>query len=140
MLDIQKMLTLSTAHIRQETAEILSGQDDPANNVGLSVYEKIADGESVGFFVMLWDVDGSEAVSGDAPEDLKQCVRFAAENGCTVLCLDRDGPVMKNLPAYKWPDGEELSPDFGPGGTGTEPEGEANHGQAGDEPNGKDGD
>ena len=36
------------------------------------------------------------------PACLKDCMRFARKNGCDLLCLDCDGPVVDDLPLYEW--------------------------------------
>ena len=89
--EINKVITLSTAHIRPETEKALA-----EDNVGVTVFPK---GE-YGYFIYLhgWQQYGSKD-----PEDLKQCIRFAENYGCELLCIDRDAEILEfELPVYEW--------------------------------------
>lgn len=106
MIDITKMLTLSTAHITKETADKLNIDCKPALpeeyfkhgfcfNLGISVYPK----DEYGWF--LWvPFSAIEKL----PSDLEQCVRLAHRNGCVWLCLDSDGLIDPSLKTYEWED------------------------------------
>lgn len=107
MLPIDKMLTISTAHVSQETAKLLD-QEPEDNRMALTVYEKGAPGESFGWFIYLdphYQGSGfSEqlAAHGRIPEDLAGCLRLANDAGCGILCLDQDGAVLPYLKTYEW--------------------------------------
>lgn len=90
-MEIVKMLTISTAHIKQETAELFNDCDIPFD---IGIYDK----KSYGWFLFDWDL--SQAI--DIPLDLLACFRLAEEHGCTWLCLDCDGEIVKDLPTYEW--------------------------------------
>lgn len=98
--EITKMLTVSTAHVTQETYDRLY-HDDENNEVMLPVYEKISPNgrETFGLYVYLepavldWE---------KIPMDLKPLVMLAKTNGCGILCLDGDGPEINELPVYNW--------------------------------------
>ena len=94
--EIGRMVTLSTGHITNETAEKLD-RDPDTNEIGLSVYPKADSGENVGWFIYL-----SEAIPGSCPDDLKTVLEYASKHGCGMVCLDCDGPVIEALPAYDW--------------------------------------
>lgn len=98
MLEITKMLTLSTAHISESTSEWLSLEPE-TNHLGLSVYEKTGSGESYGWFIYL--TKGAES-GKNIPDDLKRCMQLARDMDAGVLCLDCDGPVLDYLPQYEW--------------------------------------
>ena len=87
ILEIYKMLTLSTAHIKPETAKWL----DKANSCS-PVYKK----DEFGWFIF---IDYSEK-HDNIPKDLAKVIDFAKKNGCSWLCLDRDANETKLLPVY----------------------------------------
>lgn len=89
-LEISSVLTLSSAHIKEETAKLLD-----KDATGLIVYPK----EKYGWFILTCNWEEYEET---IPDDLKKCVAFAANKGCDLLCLDGDGPVIKDIPAYPW--------------------------------------
>lgn len=92
-LEIAQMLTLSTAHIKEETADFLDNED-----YALVVYPK----SEYGWFILA-DLDSlSEEELSLIPNDLMAVIQFAKENGCSWLCLDRDGSEIEQLPVYDW--------------------------------------
>lgn len=94
-LEISKMLTISTKHITTEANEgILYAYYDNDEYVSTLVYSK----DGYGWFIYI-DEDFEKKTN---PECLKNCMRFARENGCNWLCLDSDGPVVNGLPVYEW--------------------------------------
>ena len=97
-LEITKMLTLSTAHITEETAVMLEREVKYAvNNIPLSIYNAA----DFGWFICLSSY--SEMLDGIMlPEDLKACCYLAKENECEWLCLDCDGLIVPDLPTYNW--------------------------------------
>lgn len=92
-VNIEKIITLSTRHIRPETAKSL---DYELNNdaMFIVVYAK----EDFGWFIKVPE-DFNEI---DVPYDLMQCLLFARDLGCSWLCLDRDGQELYYLPRYFW--------------------------------------
>lgn len=101
-MEITKMLTISTAHITQETAELLDKVCKDGGYSRLIVYNKVAKyiggTEEYGWFIYckvgLPDLN--------VPEDLLKVMCFARDNDCDWLCLDRDGDVVDSLDKYKW--------------------------------------
>lgn len=103
-LEIGKLLTISTAHISRETADLLelAVKDD----TDLSLPVVFTKGE-YGYVVHI-----SEELTGDrntdlnlysdTPEDLYECQKLAMENGCDWLVLDCDGDYADGLPVYDW--------------------------------------
>lgn len=88
--EINKVMTISTAHISKETEKALS-----EDNVGVTVFPK---GE-YGYFVYLTDW---QRYGMNDPEDLKQCIQYAQDYGCELLCIDRDAETMEpDLPVYE---------------------------------------
>ena len=94
MLKISKMLTLSTAHITKETADLLDAFDIPFD---ICIYDKGTALDHCGWFLVDWTLS-EETI----PEDLRACFKLAERNGCEWLCLDCDGPVEDCLPTYEW--------------------------------------
>ena len=92
-MDITKMLTISTAHITEETATKLDLEPN-TDDMQLSVYLKADYGW------LIWankDLDNC-----NAPDDLRKCLELAKANDCEWLCLDCDGEIVDGLVAYEW--------------------------------------
>ena len=102
-LEISKMLTVSTAHVKEETLEALS--ETLQNDIGLPVYVKgnPDNGSNFGVYIYL-EPAGLSQIS----EDLKPLIDIAIENNCNVLCLDGDGPILKGFKTYESSMKEEL--------------------------------
>lgn len=95
-MEISKMLTLSTAHITEQTAIGLEKATKSAEpDLDLCVYTK----EGYGFFIHIPDdwQDGR-----NIPPDLRDCMELADSHNCKWLCLDRDGDVTEKLQVYVW--------------------------------------
>lgn len=85
------MMIMSTGHISKETASLLD-----ADSVGVVVYPK----DGYGWFIVVTDwKDGDISI---IPEDLRQCLSYAEENGCDWLCLDCGGTQYPDIPIYNW--------------------------------------
>lgn len=93
-LDIAKILTLSTAHIKPETTTMLDNEPN-TDNLGLSVYDKAG----YGWFIYIDSV--IDDTFNHLPEDLKACIAFAKEQECEWLCLDADGEEIEELNTYQ---------------------------------------
>lgn len=87
-LEIYKMLTISTAHIKGTTAEMLEGLDAPA------VYNK----SEYGWFIYLNYLNED----GSIPDDLAQIIQFAKDKEIMLLCLDCDAETVEELPTYEY--------------------------------------
>lgn len=90
-MDITKCLTISSAHITNNTALKLDIEPE-TNALGLSVYAKGEYG--------WWIYVGSklENIPNDLPDDLLQCVCEAFAYDCQWLCIDCDGEEVSVLP------------------------------------------
>ena len=97
MLEISKMLTLGTMHIRPETGDMLDREAED-NALGLSVYPKTGSGERFGWFIYLPRTLRTDGL----PKDLLRCMALAMDLDCAVLCLDADGPEQPYLETYDW--------------------------------------
>lgn len=90
--DITKMVTISTAHIKESTTSFLE------ETLLLPVYPS-------DYFYMIWIEDDTEyydTFKNAIPNDLWACIMFAHNLGCQWLRLDRDGEIMDELPIYEW--------------------------------------
>jgi len=97
-LEIDKMLTLSTAHITKETADLLEREVTYGlNNVDLAIYNK----SEYGWFVFANDSD-YKLEDLKIPKDLLDCCILARKNNCKWLCLDCDGLIVPGLKTYDW--------------------------------------
>ena len=101
-LEIERVLTISMAHIDKETAKELDRKG--SDTYGLVVYPK----GKYGWWIYIpekWeDFRGEmpwEVYLKTLPEGLANCISLALENGCKWLCLDRDGD-NGGLPEYDW--------------------------------------
>ena len=95
-MEITKMLTLSTAHITEETANKLD-RDPNDNNLGLCIYNK----GTFGWYIYLNSIKDIET-HHKLPDDLFKCILLAQSLNCEVLCFDCDGPEEQFLPTYEW--------------------------------------
>lgn len=91
------MLSLSTAHIKAETAKRMENEGFEC----LAVFEK----GPYGFFVPVPDLSmlhEDSCFHDELPEDLFACIKFAASQDCCWLMLDRDYEAVSGLPTYNW--------------------------------------
>ncbi len=91
MLDIHKILTISTSHIKPETSFKLAN-NHKTSEIPVTVYSK----GDFGWFIYFSKNPDME----NMPEDLALCINLAMENECSVLCLDCDGQIIKDMPTY----------------------------------------
>ena len=98
--EIDQMLTISSAHVSQNTRELLDQTVDDECCVPMPpVYEK----SGYGWFVAcLPDYDNKSlgVTLDDYPADLAAAMRLAKEHECLWLCIDYDGPEVNKLKAY----------------------------------------
>jgi hypothetical protein len=94
---IQKIITLSTEHIKQETGEFLNEESSFQKEPSITVYKK----DEFGWFVYI-TVPKLAEDNHKIPEDLDKCIQYAIKHECMVLCFDCDEPPVYGLPIYKW--------------------------------------
>lgn len=90
--DITKMITISTAHIKESTTSFLD------ETLLLPVYPS-------DYFYTIWIEDDTEyydTFKNAIPKDLWDCIMFAHNLGCQWLRLDGDGEIVGELPVYEW--------------------------------------
>ena len=94
-MEIAKMWTLSTGHITKETNKYLR---ESVNSMEIDrpvIYEK---GE-YGYYIPVIDEFDDES---NYPEDMQRIIDVARDLDCDLICLDRDGEIVKWLPVYNW--------------------------------------
>ena len=94
--DITKMVTISTAHIKESTTSFLE------ETLLFPVYQFYY----FDYFYIIWIEDDTESYlkpfKNAIPNDLWACIMFAHNLGCQWLCLDGDGEIVDELPVYEW--------------------------------------
>ena len=90
-MNISKMLTLSTAHLRPDTRDFLI-LESIKGYYGLSVYSN-----EYGFFIY---VDEDNELN-NIPNDLSGCLQLAKDNDCEWIKFDRDELPIDNLKVYE---------------------------------------
>ncbi len=100
-LEIEKMLILSTRHLRESTAKTLpqSEQDEPSSIEAAHWWPQFTREEGWLFYVPPVAHEDTRYV--DAPEELRAIVALARAHGCAWVMLDRDGPQV-DLPGWEW--------------------------------------
>ncbi len=105
-LNIQRVLTISTAHIKEWTNTVLSQDFDDVQtdetyvndkdwyNV-LSIYRK----GNYGYYLYL-DSAYDYVKASHLPQDLKDCIAYAKSKNCNILCFDSDGAIIEDLDTY----------------------------------------
>lgn len=97
-MEISKVLTISTAHITEDTATKLRNSAD-INEMQLTVYEKA----EYGWWIFISDdLDEFFNNGENIPQELWECMRFAASCECNWLCLDCDGEELNELQKFEW--------------------------------------
>lgn len=98
ILDIKKVLTLSYEHVTSATYQALAYQK-PDNFTILPAYQKMAiDCDNRGIYI---EIDHGQISWEQIPNDLRPLIELAANNGCDILCLAKDGPTLKEYPTYE---------------------------------------
>lgn len=83
--EIGRILTISTVHISPQTACLMDDDDT-------GIYAK----RKYGYLIP------TVSCTDGMPDDVRDCVNFAAEHGCDWLCLDADANPVPDLPVYEW--------------------------------------
>lgn len=86
-----KCLDISTSHLKEETLNSLSENKMPYSY-----------GYKEGVFISVPDKNIVLAEEYDFPIDLGILLKYAWESDVSLIRLDSDGEVIKNLPVYKW--------------------------------------
>lgn len=106
-LEISKMLTISVAHICEDTWDKLNKictEDYTGDAWGLAIYPK----SDFGWWIYVPSEESWSGISSEAPEDLMQLLHFAKSVDCGILCLDCDGPEIEGFSTFDWHEAEHL--------------------------------
>lgn len=88
---IEKFLVLSTSHVSEQTAEKL--------NTDLNHFPCWGGQIDYEWWVCVEELGNDQVV---LPDDLKACMHFAGQQGCTWIRFDCDEPAITELPQYDW--------------------------------------
>ncbi len=100
-MEITKMLTISTANIKQSTGEFLYKVCSNQSLCHLTVYGQVAQYED-GAEYYGWFIYCRGNCFSEIPDDLVTAIQFAQSIDCDWICIDRDAEVLTELPTYKW--------------------------------------
>lgn len=93
-------LTASTAHVSNKTIKLIN-QDQEGASVpeleGFVIYRKTLYNEVVGWFLYI----DHNADAAPWPEDLFAIADLAKKHDADLVCLDRDGPIVEDLPFFE---------------------------------------
>ena len=87
-----RLLTISTAHLSQETCNHALPQLCPT----LPIWDKGEDGWFI--YAHL----GQPKLGADIPADLQNVLRYARKRGCDYVMLDKDWPIAADLESFDW--------------------------------------
>lgn len=105
------VLTISLGHISKEAAEFLDRENDK-KHFGVEVYKKqqnssISKGEGIyghyGYIIYLKSIFDNN-LETRIHMDLINLCNYAADLGCTILCLDPFGKMIPYFPFQNWID------------------------------------
>ena len=97
---ITRMLTLSTAHIAKETAQMMDQMyDGKVIPGGHPVSYLCFDAVEYGYLV--WANADDETIKR-YPQEIAEAVRLAKANDCTYIRYDCDALTVEGLPTYDW--------------------------------------
>ena len=94
---VHKYLDLSTAHIKQETAEWLEQQANFQPQTAVAPPPLVVFQYKEGFFIPLPD-----ELVGSIPQELRALLAVTRIAGAILLRLDRDAPAAEGLPVFDW--------------------------------------
>lgn len=107
-----KMLTISTAHISQETFKLLESEANLAPDaqpvIGFPVYKK----DSNGFFLCINESrNGRFNRYDNCTEDLLDVIKYALDMECGIICFDNNCVPVRYLKSYLHEDAASQTSD-----------------------------
>jgi len=98
-LEIEKVLTLSTAHMTHADSEYLESlecKSEPRPFL-FANYD-------YGYVVRAPSLkhEEFEIAFEDTSQEFRDVINFAAKEGCRWVCFDQDGPIIDDLPEFAW--------------------------------------
>ncbi|MGV1754876.1 DUF5983 family protein [Agrobacterium sp. CG674] len=92
----RRLLVLSTAHLRADTAKMLTDTDPKDWCFAGDHYGEY------GFFVYALHKEDHIKDSWKLPKELQDVMAFARRNGFTNILFDRDADAIEELPSWEW--------------------------------------
>lgn len=97
MLEIDKIITVSTFHISYDSYTWLELECETYNNPLICPYKK----DEFGFVLYINKQAYFAIDKPDIPDDIYRLIQLAIDNDCAYLCLDVDGLSVPNISTYK---------------------------------------
>lgn len=98
-MEITNMLTISTAHIAESTANFL---EELVNNKHSDRFDvPMVMQHTYGFIIWVGQDDITPKEYGIS-EDLRACMQLAYNNACHWLNLDSDAEIVPDLETFDW--------------------------------------
>lgn len=94
-MDLTTMLTVSVAHIKRETMDMLD-MEDRTGDMGLTVY-RMCDGCETESWLVYADANAD----GDVPDDLQKLMELCEEKRIDWLRIDECGEILPGFPVYE---------------------------------------
>jgi hypothetical protein len=100
---IEPLLALSTGHVSKATnAWLMNAAGSPGHPVHVTLRDH-------GFLIAVpdpatefWEFLVADYAGGKVPDDLYECLNYAAERSCSWLLLDADASDVADLPTHEW--------------------------------------
>jgi hypothetical protein len=92
VIEVEKSLTLSTAHINPETDHILKHRRVP-----FDVYS-----HEYGYYIPVRSRFKEDMESFESVPVLRPLIEYAIKHECTMINLDRDAGTTSDLPTFDW--------------------------------------
>jgi hypothetical protein len=103
LLEISKLVTLSTSHLSQTTANNLpSGRGDHQGVVGTPDWWPQFSRDEGWLFWVPTDEAAFQSIYAESPKDLLDVLMYVRNSGCEWLLFDSDGPLCDVLYQYEW--------------------------------------
>lgn len=100
--EIDKQLTLSTAHMPRWLAELMDDAGNSHNFIASRrLCDTIFDSLRYGFRIYAGNSDGDHPID-KFPKPLRKVIKLARKLDCLWVVFDQDGPTYKGLPQWDW--------------------------------------
>lgn len=89
---VMRVVVISNGHLPQDVFDSLRNSFD----------EEVPDVHNFRDGMLIYTGEDVDSIDEDYPEDLKNCVRWAIEQGFSHVRFDPDGEVIPELTDYGW--------------------------------------
>lgn len=101
---IVQMLRINTLHVKPSTLEVLGEEavfnEDCFASERSFPYLKVCPISNYEFVIEIDRKDFEACNRDEIPEDLRNLIEMALENGCTLMFLEDEGDVCSSLPKF----------------------------------------